>query len=189
VTASIRHARVLGVPDQTDPYLVNGVSVDPATVVQPSDWDAGHVITGVPLTARIDFVQTSGNGVYTGSVTLPAGAVLLDIVPMDTAAWDSTTALLNMGDGVNATGFIASLNLTALGPMTTGVGYSYAGDIATNGGFLSPGAYANAPGSRIDYPAGGTITATITQTGAGTAGRTSVVVVYTVPTVTLAVKV
>ena len=41
---AIRHARVLDLPDQTEPYLVNGVEVDPATIAQPSDWDADHVI-------------------------------------------------------------------------------------------------------------------------------------------------
>lgn len=98
---AIRHARVLDLPDQTEPYLVNGVEVDPATVAQPSDWDAAHV-GGVSL---IDLGVVSIVDRLTSSATLytPAsGELVLGLRVSDLVATD--TGLIIIGQGASGPG-------------------------------------------------------------------------------------
>lgn len=49
-TPRVSHHRTLGIPDPTEPYRVNGVEVDPADVIRPSDWDGDHDIVGLAST-------------------------------------------------------------------------------------------------------------------------------------------
>jgi len=42
------------------------------------------------LTAEATFTETAGAGTYTGSVSLPAGATLLDIIINGVALWDNS---------------------------------------------------------------------------------------------------
>ena len=72
-------------------------------------------IGGTPVVAkRVNFAETTGAGTYTGTVALPANAVLLDIIVHATSLWTATTsATLVVGDGGDADGFFAGVDLKA----------------------------------------------------------------------------
>lgn len=74
----ISHARVLGTPDQTEPYTVNGVTVDPADTVQPSDWDAEHDVDVPALAAAMGATRLVDLGTVTATDLLGGPMVLLD---------------------------------------------------------------------------------------------------------------
>jgi hypothetical protein len=130
--------------------------------------------------------ELTGDGAYSISVTLPAGAVLLDIIITQVALWTAvTSATLKVGDTADDDGFFIGINsktTPAVGtslradtvPGGTGDG-AYLGD--TNGEFIGP---ATSNFGRV-YTAGSIIKATITKSGAGVAGRTAFHVVYAVP--------
>lgn len=142
--------------------------------------------TGVIQAAGGVITELNGDGAYSISVTLPAGAVIVDLIITGVALWTAgTSATLVVGD-TDDDGFFTAINAKttpAVGtslktdtvPAGTGDG-TYLGD--TNGEFVGPavsnfGRY---------YAAGGTITAKITKAGTGTAGRTQFTVLYVVPT-------
>jgi hypothetical protein len=143
--------------------------------------------TGAIQSAGGVLTELTGDGAYSISVTLPAGSILVDMIITAEAAWTAaTSATLIVGDTADDDGFFTAVNAkttpavgTSLRPDTlpggTGDG-AYLGD--TNGEFVGPitsnfGRY---------YKAGSVITAKITKSGAGTAGRTQFTVLYTTPT-------
>jgi hypothetical protein len=148
----------------------------------------GGTGTGSVVVAGGTITELTGDGAYSISVTLPPGAILMDFIITQKALWDSvTSATLIVGDTADPDGFFTAVDAkttpavgTSLRPDTvpggTGDG-AYLGD--TNGEFVGP---ASSNFGRF-YEAGSVITATITKVGAGTAGRTNFVVVYSVPTV------
>jgi len=143
--------------------------------------------TGTIRIAGGTITELNGNAAYSISVTLPAGAILLDFIITGIALWTAaTSATLIVGDTADPDGFYAAVDAkatpavgTSLRPDTvpggTGDG-AYLGD--TNGEFIGP---ASSNFGRV-YTAGSVITATITKVGSGTAGRTGFHVVYALPT-------
>ncbi len=129
---------------------------------------------GVLVTRRITFTETAGAGVYTGEVVIPAGGVVHSIEAKTTADWDATTTLLDLG-------YTGALEFWEA---NSGIG---------GNGTTRPEGWSN--GSNMPspsyFPAGTSVVAEITTTGAGgPTGRTSVTVVYSVPpAATAAVKV
>lgn len=134
--------------------------------------------TGTPVVAkRGNFAETTGAGTYTWSMTLPANAVLLDIIVHATSLWTATTsATLIVGDGDDDDGFFAATNLKAT-DLLAGESLS----LAQAGG--KEGAYiANSQVSKRRDASDRTITAKVTTVGAaGNGGSTSVTVVYSLP--------
>lgn len=131
------------------------------------------------LETSVLFTETTGAGTYTGTVVLPAGAVVQDVVIRNDALWTATTsATMNVGDADVATGYFSGLNLkttpaaaTAAVPTSASAYLSHA----------SGGAY---KGFNKYYATGGLITGTIVTVGAaGNAGITRMFVSYTVPNV------
>ena len=69
-------------------------------------------LPGRMLYEEVTFTETSGSGVYTGSVTVPPKSWLLDVKVYPVALWDNTgTAVLKVGDA--ATSRLAALALPA----------------------------------------------------------------------------
>lgn len=136
--------------------------------------------------AEVTFTETTGAGVYTGSVSLPAGATLLDIIVNGVALWDTTTsATLKVGDATDDDGYYTAVNLKAT-DLLAGESISF----ALAGG--KAGAYiANSQVSPRYNAAAVVISGIVTTVGAaGSAGRTRMVVVYSKPfTATAATKV
>lgn len=142
----------------------------------------GNVITGAVeraevVAAELTFTETSGAGTYTGSVTLPAGSTLLDVVVIGVALWDNAgTATLIAGDNTDPDGYYTAVNLKAT-DLLAGESLSF----ALAGG--KAGAYiANSQVSPRYHAAADTVTAVVTTSSTGgSAGRTRVTVVYAAP--------
>jgi hypothetical protein len=137
----------------------------------PAVTPAGRGVAAVEM----EFVE-NGAGTYTGAVAVPAGATLLNIIVNGVALWTAaTSAAMDVGDGANAAGYFAAINLKATDLLA---GESISFDLA--GG--KAGAYiANSQVSPRYSASARTISAVATSVGAGTAGRTRVTVVYHVP--------
>lgn len=134
--------------------------------------------TGTPVVAkRGNFAETTGAGTYTWSMTLPANAVLLDIIVHATSLWTATTsATLIVGDDGDDDGFFAATNLKAT-DLLAGESLSFAQAGGKEGAYI-----ANSQVSKRRDASDRTITAKVTTVGAaGNGGSTSVTVVYSLP--------
>lgn len=173
----------VGMVDLTTAQTLTNKTLTAPTLTAP-------VVTGNPTgTLKIaggTITELDGDATYSISVTLPAGAILVDMIITAIANWTAgTSATLIVGDTADPDGFFTGVNAkttpavgTSLRPDTvpsgTGDG-AYLGD--TNGEFVGP---ATDNFGRV-YTAGSIITATVTKVGSGTAGRTGFHVIYALP--------
>jgi len=129
-------------------------------------------------TEGLRFVET-GAGTYTGTVTIPAYAVLLDVLVYSEALWTAaTSASLVVGDDDDADGIFTATNLKAT-DLTLGQGISFQDQGGVGGAYLTAGTSTHIT-NRVSASER-TLTATITSVGAGTAGRTIVAAVWGQP--------
>lgn len=171
-------ARLLSVPGT---LTLAGTEIT-ATAAQINSLAGLSSVATPVVSAELDFTETSGAGVWTGSVSVPAGATILDIIVNGVALWTSqTSATLKIGDGVDDDGYYTAVDLKAT-DLLAGESLSF----ALAGG--KAGAYiANSQVSPRYNAAAATISAVITKVGTtGTAGRTRVTVVYSKPTTSTA---
>lgn len=129
------------------------------------------------------FTETAGAGTYTGSVAVPAGATLIDIIIQSTALWTAaTSATLKVGDDTDDDGWYTGVNLKAT-DLLTGEDLSFAHDGGVAGVFLGSE-------QRKRYSASArTISGVVTTVGTtGNAGRTRMLVVYAAPSAVAATK-
>jgi hypothetical protein len=137
------------------------------------------------IVARQVVFSENGAGTYTGAIVVPAGAVVLDVIVHAAALWTAgTSASLVVGDGDDADGIYVATNLKAT-DLLAGESLSF----AQSGG--RAGAYnagTNTHWTNRYSASEKTITATVTSVGAGTGGRTRVVVVYALPVTHTATK-
>jgi hypothetical protein len=154
---------------------VNGVSCTPAT--------AG---AGVAVTAERTFAETSGTGTYTATVTIPAGATVLDVVWRNTVVWGNAgSASLVVGDDDDVNGYIEATDIkTAPAADTNGAGTGMSTRLSLG---ATCGLYKGGAGKYC--AAQKTLTATVT-TGVGTAatGRSRLLVTYSLPATAAASK-
>jgi hypothetical protein len=133
---------------------------------------------------EITFTE-AGAGTYTGTVVVPAGSTTLDVIVRNTALWAAaTSASLVVGDDDDANGYIEATDVKAAPSADTngaGAGLSTAGSLGA-----TAGVYKGAAGKF--NAAEKTITATVVSVGAGTTGRTRVLVIFAVPTTAAATK-
>jgi hypothetical protein len=161
----------------------NGVTAADLTRLHASTATAAELnrvagITGTPVVAkRINFSETAGAGTYTGSITLPANAVLIDIIIHATALWTATTsATMKVGDAGNDAGFYTAIDLKAT-DLLAGESLSFAQAGGKEGAYI-----ANSQVSKRRDPSDRTLAAIVTTVGAaGNAGSTSVTFVYSLP--------
>lgn len=121
------------------------------------------------------FTETGGAATYTGTVSLPAGATLLDIIINGVALWDNAGAVtMKVGD-TDDDGYYTAVNLKAT-DLLAGESLSF----ALAGG--KAGAYiANSQVSpRYSATARDIIGVITTASTGGSAGRTRMTVVYAV---------
>lgn len=172
---------VLGGTDVTSSFTelaaLNGLT---ASVSELNKLDA---ITGYPVEAHEVTFTEDGEGVYTGSVSVPAGATIIDIIVNAVALWAAgTSAAMIVGDGTDPNGYYDAINLKAT-DLLAGESISF----ALAGG--KAGAYiANSQVSPRYSSSARTITGEVTSTGAGTTGRTRMIVIFALPTATAATK-
>lgn len=142
-------------------------------------------ITGYPVEAHeVTFTETTGAGTYTGAVSVPAGATILDIIVNAVALWDTTTsATMIVGDGTDPDGYFTGVNLKAT-DLLAGESISFESAGGKAGAYI-----ANSQVSPRYSASARTITGSITTVGAaGSAGRTRMVVIFAMPTPSAATK-
>ena len=168
----------------------HGHDISGTTTTRPSNADAGCCYYNsttkqiehfdgtywrADLQAReVTFTETSGAGVYTGSVAVPAGATIHDIVVNGVALWDNAGAVtMKVGDVADDDGYFTGVNLKAT-DLLAGESLSF----ALAGG--KAGAYiANSQVSPRYSASARTISGIITSASTGgSAGRTRMVVLF-----------
>jgi hypothetical protein len=161
-------------------FLIGGTEVT-TTAAQMNLMSA---MTGNPVQAsEVTFTETAGAGTYTGGVALPAGATVHDIIVNAVALWDNAGAVtMTVGD-TDDDGYYTAINLKAT-DLLAGESISF----ALAGG--KAGAYiANSQVSPRYSATARTINGIIiTASTGGTAGRTRMTVIWSVPTATAATK-
>lgn len=112
----------------------------------------------------VTFDETAGAGTYTGTVAVPAGARLLDVLVETTAGWAAATAALTISDVAGgAASLLSALNVKA----------AQSKNIQGATGAFTNAYSSGKAGSR--YAAADTITCALVTTGSGgTTGRTRV---------------
>jgi len=123
------------------------------------------------------FTETTGAGVYTGSVTLAAGATLIDVIVNGVALWTATTsAFLEVGDVADPDGYFTAVDLKAT-DLLAGESLSFAFAGGQVGVYI-----ANSQVSPRYSASSRVISGIVTTVGAaGTAGRTRMTVIYSTP--------
>lgn len=196
-----------------NPLVLNGLPLSGTTAQRPdgkasdgqpfynNDTRALEVFNGTTETfnpaggvvaAEVTFTETTGAGTYTGEVSLPAGATLLDVIVHNTALWTATTsATLNVGDfttadvEIDANGIYAGVDLKAT-DLLAGESLSF----AQSGG--KAGAYNVGTNThwtnRYSATARKIVGKVVTVGAAGNAGRTRMTVVYALPAAVAATK-
>lgn len=146
---------------------------------------------GIPATAYIQvaeevtFTETAGTGVYTGSVSVPAGSTILDVVWRNTAVWTAnTSATMKAGVAADDDMFFTAVNVKSA-PAADGTG-GFGGISAfkaDTGGGAGSGFTAYNAGAVV-------VSGIVTVSGTtGTAGRSRMLVKYVTPTASAAAKV
>lgn len=106
--------------------------------------------------------ETVDGATYTGSVSVPAGWRVLDLLVETFVAWTAATADLDVGDSDAADALAAAFDLTGVTFQSgTGVGGTTWGNADGDGDPYS------GSGTGKLYPAGETITAVVTSTTPG----------------------
>jgi hypothetical protein len=126
-------------------------------------------------------------GTYTGTVALPAGAIIQDIIIHAIALWAAaTSAAMIVGDATDPNGFFDAVNLKAT-DLLAGESISFTQTGGKEGEDLDDPA-AGAHVRRRYLSTARDVSGVITSVGAGTTGRTLMTVIYAVPSTTAAVK-
>lgn len=152
-----------------------------ASALRPSAlWEAQQDRIAVK---EITFKESDGSaaGVYTGSIEVPGGAYIVDIVVHNEALWTAgTSATLKIGDSANDDGFFTAVNLKAT-DMLAAESVNFAQTGSKEGADLD-GPAAGAHVRRRYLPNTRTISGVVTTVGTvGTAGITRLIVVYARP--------
>jgi hypothetical protein len=138
---------------------------------------------GRVITQEVTFTETAGAGTYTGSVTVPAGAYLIDVVVHGVAVWDNSgTVAMNVGDAAVTDGILIITSLKAAGDLLAGESLAAAGGAGTAGGEVGGDITGNAWTRRYlatERVISGVIT---TSSTGGSTGRTRMLVIYADPT-------
>jgi hypothetical protein len=127
------------------------------------------------------FTETDGAGTYTASVTVPAGAYLVDIIIHGVALWDNAGAV-DMDVGISGTG-TAYFDITSLktgGDLVAGESISFSETGGENGTLQATNYTRYSATSRAIL---GVITSASTG---GSTGRTRMLVVWALPSVSSA---
>lgn len=148
-----------------------GISVLGAEVGELS----GNGLAGGIHVKSVTF-QAAGAHVWTGTIPIPAGALLLDVGAHGVTLWGTaTSASLIVGDDDSANGFFTATDLLVAGDLLAGE----TNNIQHPGG--KAGAYLASEQRDIYRAAARNVIGVITQVGASNAGTTILYAVYAVP--------
>lgn len=151
-------------------------------------WQAASGVVG----ASVSFTETTGAGTYTGEITIPAGATILDIIVQGDAVWTATTsATMEVGDyttagvALDADGFYTAVNLKAT-DLLAGESLSFAQSGGKAGAYnIGTNTHWTNRRSTSERKIRGSV---VTVGAAGNAGRTRMVVLYSLSNATAATK-
>ena len=152
---------------------------------------AAPVVTGaadgVTITKIVPFIENGTNTIHTGTVPIPAGAILNNIQVVNTVLWGAASAALDVGDDDDANGYFAAVDCKAT-DLAVGEVLETGDDGAWGG---TEGAYLTSAGRRGGtdtgnsgpyYGASNNIIGVMTVgTPAATTGRSFMAVTYTLP--------
>ncbi len=151
----------------------------------------GLAATAYPVVMVGTSFTESAATTYTGTVVVPAGAILQDIGFVNTVLWGASTATLVIGDGVDPNGWLESINIKAT-EFLVGEVFQMRGGIASAGFLGKIGDYTVAATSRIGlvtsgdsgvyYGSAGSVVFVISAGTPSTTGRSFGWVTYCVPT-------
>jgi len=158
---------------------------------QASPVITGDAGTGVVFSKTVLFTEDATSVTHTGTVTIPAGATLLDIYVVPEVLWTDASAAIVVGDANSANGWFTSTNLAAT-DLVLGERLQASQAVATDGSYGGgkEGAYLTTAGRfgqqstnmiggycPTAYSVIGVVSVT---TPSGTAGRTRMTVLWTV---------
>lgn len=127
--------------------------------------------------SEVEF-RENGAGTYSGSINVPPGATIVDVIVHATALWAAaTSATMIVGDAADDNGIYDAVNLKAT-DLLAGESLSF----AQSGG--KAGAYnvgTNTHWTTRYSSSARVITGKITSVGAGSTGRTRMTVLYSMP--------
>ncbi len=169
----------------TSPTITGATISAGASIVSPVvTGDAG---TGTIFAKTVLFTEDATSTIHTGTVVIPAGAILLDIIVTPQVLWTDSSAVFTCGDANSANGWFTSCNLNAtdliLGErLRAADSLSWGG---VNGAYLvaATGRFGQQSTNMISgfcptvYSVIGVVTVT---TPSGTAGRTRMTVLWLV---------
>jgi hypothetical protein len=131
---------------------------------------------------EVTFTQTTGDGTYTGTLALPAGARIVDLGVDGQVLWNAgTSANIIVGDDVDPDGFFTETDLNATDLLAGEIN-----NLEHPGG--KAGAYITGEQRNLYQATARNVIGVVAQVGTGTNGRTRLYVVYAVPTATAATK-
>ena len=144
-------------------------------------------LNGAKIYEQSVLFTEAGAGTYTGTVALPAGAVIQDVIVHAIALWAAaTSAAMIVGDVDDPNGFFDAVDLKAT-DLLAGESINFTQTGGKEGADLDDPA-AGAHVRRRYLATARSVTGKIVSTGAGTTGRTLMTVIYAVPSPTAAVK-
>lgn len=147
---------------------------------------AGATSTGLMITKRVLFTENATNTIHTGTVAVPAGAMIHAIQVTNQALWGAAAAVMTVGDSVVANGFFIGIDCKAtdlvLGEvLDINASANWGGK---EGAYLVAATGRRGPAATnfgTYYAAGSNIVGVVTVTTPGsTAGRTVMSVTYSV---------
>jgi hypothetical protein len=134
------------------------------------------------VSQEVTFTE-NGAGTYTGSVTVPASATVLDIIVEGTVLWAAaTSALMDVGDAEDPDGYFTQIDLKA-----TDLTADQTINFTHQGG--KAGAYnvgTNTHWTNRYQATARVVSGVVVSVGTGTAGRTRMTVVYSMPSTSTA---
>lgn len=152
-------------------------------------------IGGVIRSKMVAFTEDATTTTHTGTLTIPAGSVLLDVVVWSTALWTDSSAAIIVGDANDDDGWFTTTQLDTTDlpvgeRLTARSGDNWGG---VNGAYLTTagkfGPNASDAGTPTDgysgyYASAGSVIGKITVSSpSGTAGRTFMQILYVEPVV------
>jgi len=122
------------------------------------------------------FTETAGAGTYSGSVTIPAGATIVDIIVTAVALWDNTgTASMEVGM-TDPDGFFTAVDLKAT-DLLAGESICFALAGGVQGAYIANSHVME----RYSASARTVLGTVVTSSTGGSTGRTRMTVIYSLP--------
>jgi len=150
--------------------------------------DSGVPAGSFVVAEEITFTEAGSNTTFTGSVTVPAGAYLIDVIIHNKVLWDDgTSALMIVGDVADPNGLFDAVDLKATDLLAgEQISFGYTGGV--EGADVDGGETAGDHLRRRFLATARVITGVVTTGGQdGSAGVTNMLVVYVVPATSAAV--